>query len=147
MAQETQKCTVQNAVSKIIWNLRSSYQSKIKRSPFEIHFNRKPNTVWKQLAFGKPSVGLLDKRKSILSKERAKDWNNDDRVEDGYMDTLIPKKNLSPTEKGYDTDYASTSKIAITRIPLQNPFKGKILRKMNGSINGDPFYSDLNTRS
>ena len=31
--------TLQLAISKIIWNLRSSFQSKIKCSPFEIHFN------------------------------------------------------------------------------------------------------------
>ena len=59
---------------------------------FEIHFNRKPNTIWKQLASGKPSIGILDK---ATSKERAKDWNADDRVEDGYKDTLIPEKNLT----------------------------------------------------
>ena len=87
MAQETQKRTLQNAVSKIIWNLRSSYQSKLKCSPFEVHFNRKSNTTWKQLASGKPSFGILDKVKSILSKERAKDWKSDDRIEDGYKDT------------------------------------------------------------
>ena len=68
-------------------------QSKIKRSPFKIHFDKKLKTIWKQLASGKPSVGILDKGKSILSKERAKDWNAVDRVEDGYKDTLIPQKN------------------------------------------------------
>ena len=73
ISEEHDKSTLQNAVSKIIWNLRSSYQSKIKCSPFEIHYNRKPNTIWKQLASGKPSFGILDKGKSILSKERAKD--------------------------------------------------------------------------
>ena len=98
------------------------------------------------MASGKPSIGFLDKGKHIISKEKAKDWNTDDRFEDGYMDTLIPKKNLSPTEKSYDTDYASTSKTAITRIPLQNPFKCKILRKTNGSINGDTFYRELNKK-
>ena len=45
ISQEHQKRTLQNAVSKVIWNLRSSYQSKIKCSPFEIHYNRKPNTI------------------------------------------------------------------------------------------------------
>ena len=45
MSQQQQESTLQNAVSKIIWNLRSSYQSKIKCSPFEINFNRKPNTI------------------------------------------------------------------------------------------------------
>ena len=56
MPQEQQKYTLQNAVSKIIWNLRLSCQSKIKCSPFEIHFNRKPNTIWIQLASRKSSI-------------------------------------------------------------------------------------------
>ena len=36
MAHEDQKRTLQDGVSKIIWNLRSSYQSEIKCSPFEM---------------------------------------------------------------------------------------------------------------
>ena len=148
ISQEHQKCTLQKAVSKIIWSLRSSYQSKIKCSPFENHYNRKPNTIWKQLASGKPSFGILDKGKSILSKERANDWNSDDRLEDGYMDDLIVivKKNQTPIEMGYDTDHASSSKIKSDRIPLQSPFKGKILRKTNGNINRDCFYKELKKR-
>ena len=122
MAQETRKCTLQDALSKIIWNSRSSYQSKIKGSAFEIHFTRKPNTIWKQLASGKPSNRFLDKGKTIISKERAKDWNADDRVEDGYKDTLISKKNMTPAEKGYDTGYPSTSKLSTSRLPLRSPF-------------------------
>ena len=50
MSLEQQKLKLQTAISKIIWNLRSSFQSKIKCSPFEIHFSRKSNTIWKQLA-------------------------------------------------------------------------------------------------
>ena len=146
ISKEHHKCTLQNAVSKIIWNLRSTYQSKIKCSPFEIHYNRKPNTIWKQLASGKPSFGILDKGKSILSKERAKDWNADDRLEDGYKEGLIAKKNQTPTEKGYDTDYTSSSKITPNRLPIKSPFKGKILRKTNGNINRDCFYKELNKR-
>ena len=80
------------------------------------------------MASGKPSIGFLDKGKSIISKERAKDWNADNRAEDGYKDTLIPMKNEPPTEKGYDSNYPSTSKTEVTRIPLQSPFKGKLLR-------------------
>ena len=130
ISKEHQKCTLQNAVSKIIRNLRSTYQSKIKFSPFEIHYNRKPNTIWKQLASGKPSFGILDKGKSILSKERAKDWNADDRLEDGYKDDLVAKKNQTPTEKGYDTDYASSSKIKPNRLPIKSPFKVKSFGKL-----------------
>ena len=146
ISKEHHKTTLQNAVSKIIWNLRSTFQSKIKCSTFEIHYNRKSNTIWKQLASGKPSFGILDKGKSILSKDRAKDWNADDRIEDGYKDDLIAKKNQNPTEKGYDTDYASSSKMTQNRIPIESPFKGKILRKTNGNINRDCFYKELNKR-
>ena len=146
ISKEHQKCTLQNAISKITWNLRSSYQSKIKCSPFEIHYNRKPNTIWKQLASGKPSFGILEKGNSILSKKRAKDWNADDRLEDGYKDDLVAKKNQTPIEKGYDTDNASSSKIKPNRLPIKSPFKGKILRKTNGNINRDCFYEELNKR-
>ena len=111
-----------------------------------INYNRKPNTICKQLASGKPSFGILDKGKSILSKERAKDWNADDRLEDGYKDDLVAKKNQTPTEKGYDTDYASSSKIKPNRLPIKSPFKDKILRKTNGNINRDFFYRELNQR-
>ena len=45
MSLEQQKPTLQFSVSRIIWNLHSSFQSKINLSPFEIHFNRKPNTI------------------------------------------------------------------------------------------------------
>ena len=62
----------------------------------------------------------------------------------GHLD---PKKNHPSTEKGYDTDYASTSKTATTRVSLQSPFEGKTLRKTNGSINGDPFHRELNKKS
>ena len=79
----------------------------------------------KQLASGKPSFGILDKGKSILSKEWAKDWNADDRLEDGYKDDLVAKKNQTPTKKGYDTNYASSSKIKPDRLPIKSPFKGQ----------------------
>ena len=143
MSLEQQKPTLQTVISKIIWNLRSSFQSKIKCSPFEIHFNRKPNTIWKQLASSKLSGGFLDKGKSILSRERALDSNADDRIEDGYKDSLEPKKNQSPLEKGYDSDLPTTSKPSSSRVALNSPFKGNLLRKTNGSINGNPFYKQL----
>ena len=64
-----------------------------------MHFNRKPNTIWKELASDEPSNRILDLGKSILSKERAKNWNAEDRVEDRCKDMLIPEKNLTPAEK------------------------------------------------
>ena len=100
-------------------------------------FNGKPNTIWKQLSSDKPSNGILDKGKLILCKERAKDWNADDRMEDGYKYTVIPKKNQTSLEKGYESDNPSTSKPSPSRLPLQNPFEGKIIWKTN------PFYKEL----
>ena len=143
MSLEQQKPTLQFAISRIIWNLRSSFQSKIKCSPFEIHFNRKSNTIWKQLASRKLSGEILDKGKSVLSKESAFDWNADDRIEDGYKDCLVPKKNQSPLEKGYDSDHPRASKPSSSRVSLNSPSKLKLLRKTNGSKNGNPFNKQL----
>ena len=79
-------------------------------------------------------------------KKRANDWNTDDRFDDEYKDNLISKKNQPASEKGYDTDYAATSKTHTDRIPLQSPFQGEILRKTNGTISRDPLYKELNKR-
>ena len=143
MSLEQQKPILQLFISRFIWNLRSSFQSKTKCSSFDIHFNRKPNTIWKQLASSKLSGEFLDEGKSILSKERALDWNADDRIEDGYKDSLVPKKNQSPLEKRYDSDYPTASKPSSSRVSLNSPFKGKILRKTKGSKNRNPFYIQL----
>ena len=67
-------------------------------------------------------------------------------MEDAYKDTLIPRKNLTLTEKVYDIDYASTSKTPTSRLPLQSPFKGKTLRKTIEIINGNPNYKELNKK-
>ena len=85
----------------------------------------------------------MDKGKSILSRERALDWNADDRIEDGYKDFLVPKKNQSPLEKGYNSDLPTTSKPSSSRVSLNSPVKGNLLRKTNGSINKNPFYKQL----
>ena len=59
---------------------------------------------------------------------------------------MVAKKNQSPIEKVYDTDYASSSKIKPNRLPIKSPSKSKILRKTNGNINRDCFYKELNRR-
>ena len=92
--------------------------------------------------FAKPSIGISDKEKSILSKERANDSNADDRFEDGYKDNMISKKNQQASEKGCDTDYAATSKSHTDRIPLQSPFKGKSFGKGT-----EPLTETLSLRS
>ena len=43
-------------------------------------------------------------------------------------------------EKGYDSDLPTTSKPSSSRVALNSPFKGNLLQKTNGSINGNPFY-------
>ena len=73
MGRELQNYKVQDAISELNWNHRPSQRSKIKCYPFEIHFNGKSNTNWKQFASCKLSHGILDKRKSMLYKERALD--------------------------------------------------------------------------
>ena len=68
MAFEQQKPNLQEAVWKVIWNPRSSFQSKINCSPFEIRFNRTPNTIWKQLAYKKLSDEFLDKKNQSYAR-------------------------------------------------------------------------------
>ena len=41
------KPSLNTAIDKIIWNIRSTKQSSIGCSPFSKHFNRSPNTFWK----------------------------------------------------------------------------------------------------
>ena len=107
MTHEYQKPSLQHVFSKTIWYFYSFFQSKVKCSPFEIHFNRKKtNTIWKQLASNYLSDGNLDKVKSTLSKEWALDWKSDDQF---------------PFEKGYESDYPSPSKPSSSRMSLQSP--------------------------
>ena len=95
------------------------------------------------MASSKLSGGFLDKGKSILSKKRSLDWNADARIEDGYKDSLTPKKDQSTLEKGYDSDHPTASKPSSSRVSLNSPFKGKLLRNSNGSKNGNPFFKQL----
>ena len=43
------KRSLNTAIDKIIWTIRSTKQSSIGCSPFSKHFNRSPNTFWKSL--------------------------------------------------------------------------------------------------
>ena len=61
MSLDQQKPTLQLAISKIIWNLRSLFQSKINCSPFEIYFNRKPNTIFSRLPLHSPFKSKIHK--------------------------------------------------------------------------------------
>ena len=77
------KSSLNTAIDKIIWNIRSTKQSSIGCFPFSKHFNISPNTFLKSLV----SLAIcLDKGKSILTKDRAQDWGADDAFEDGYLE-------------------------------------------------------------
>ena len=113
--------SLNDVFSHITWNLRSSFQSSVKISPFERHFTRKPSTTWKSLASDK-FINISDKGKYILSKVRARNWGSDDKTEDGYVDEPLPKKNnADPTQKGNDSKN-QTRTTQDNRVPINNPF-------------------------
>ena len=104
--------------------------------------------IWKQLASNNLSNGILDKRKSILSKGRALDRNSDDGAEDEFKNTIISRKNQYPLEKGYQSDYLFPSfQQSFSKTPLQSPFKGNIFRKRKESIKGNAFIGNLIRKS
>ena len=87
--------SLNTTIDKNIWNIRSTIQSSIGCSPFPKHFNRSPDTFWKSLV---SHAIILDKGKSILSKDREQDWGADDAFEDGYL------KNIASDERWYEID-------------------------------------------
>ena len=107
------KPTLNAAIDRIIYNLRSTKQPSIECFPFSKHFNRSPNTFWKSLVLHAIN---LDKGKSIVSKERAQDWGANDIVEDGYLEETIPDS------RGYESDPNDKTDQVIPRAPLSNPF-------------------------
>ena len=74
------KPTLNAAIDKVIWNIRSTKQTSIGCSPFSKHFNRSPNTVWKSQV---SHAINFDKGKSIKSRDRAQDWGINDTIKVG----------------------------------------------------------------
>ena len=93
MSFELPKPQLNASIGKMIWNLRISKQSAIGCTPFEKQFNRTANTRWKNLMSDNDH---LDKGKSIISKQRASNWELHDGAEDGYLDE--EKNSLSDPE-------------------------------------------------
>ena len=130
------KPSLNTAIDKIIWNIRSTKQSSIGCSPFSKHFNRSPNTFWKSLVSHAIS---LDKGKLILSKDRVQDWGADDAFEDGYLE------NRAMDERGYESDPADKADRNLQRAPLANPFSqgGNWFRRTVNRREGEPYFKPL----
>ena len=130
------KPSLNTAIDKIIWNIRSTKQSSIGCSPFSKHFNRSPNTFWKSLVSHAIS---LDKGKSILSKDRAQDWGADDVFEDGYLE------NIATDKRGYESDPSDKVDRNLHRAPLSNPFSqgGNWFRRSVNRREGEPYFKPL----
>ena len=133
------KPSLNTAIDKIIWNIRSTKQSSIGCSPFSKHFNRSPNTFWKSLVSHAIS---LDKGKSILTKDRAQDWGADDAFEDGYLE------DRAIDERGYESDPAEKVDRNLQRAPLSNPFSqgGNWFRKTVHRREGEPYFKPLGSK-
>ena len=133
------KPSLNTAIDKIIWNIRSTKQSSIGCSPFSKHFNRSPNTFWKSLVSHAIS---LDKGKSILTKDRAQNWGADDAFEDGYLEDRAIE------ERGYESDPADKVDRNLQRAPLSNPFSqgGNWFRKTVNRREGEPYFKPLGSK-
>ena len=107
------KTSLNTAIDKIIWKIRSMKQSSIGCSPFSKHFNRSPNTYWKSLV---SRAINLDKGKSKMSRDRAEDWGAIDTFEDSYLENAVADK------RGYESDPTDKPDRSLQRAPLSNPF-------------------------
>ena len=92
------KPTLNVAIDKIVWNIRSTKQSSIECSSFSKHFERLLNTIWKSLV--SHAIELI-KGNSIMSKDRSQEWGTDDNIEDGYLENSVADK------RGYENDPAA----------------------------------------
>ena len=80
MLFELPKPSLNSLIKKIICNLRITKQPSNGCTPFEKHFTGTANTRWKNLI---SFDNRLDKGKSILSDQRARNWELHDGAEDG----------------------------------------------------------------
>ena len=124
------------AIDKIIWNIRSTKQSSIGCSPFSNHLNRSPNTFSKSLV---SHAINLDKGKPIMSTDRAQDWGANDTIEEGYLDNSVADKG------GYESDPTHKPDLSLHRAPLANPFSqgGNWFRKTVNRREGEPYFKPL----
>ena len=130
------KLSLNTAIDKIIWNIRSTKQSSIGCSSFSKHF-RRFNTFWKSLVVS--HAISLDKGKSKLSKDRSQDWRADDAFEDGYLENTVRDK------RGYESDLSDKLDRNFQRASLSNPFSqgGNWFRKTVNRREGEPYFKPL----
>ena len=119
------KPTLNAAIDKIIWNLRSTKKSSNGCSPFSKQFNRSPNTFWKSLV-----------SQSVRSRVTAQNWGEDDTIEDDYLDNTVADK------MGYESDPTDKPDLSLYRTPLSNPFSqgSNWFRKTINRREGDPYF-------
>ena len=130
------KPSLNTAIDKINWSIRSSKQPSIGCSPFSKHFNRLPKLFWKSLV---SHAINLDKGKSILSMDRTQDWGANDAFEDGYLENTVGDK------RGYESDTSDKLDRNLQRAPLSNPFSqgGNLFRKTVNRREGELYFKPL----
>ena len=106
------KPSINTAIEKIFWNIRSTKQSSIGCFPFSKHFNRSPNTFWRSLV---SHAINSDKGKSIMTRDRAQDWGANDTFEDGYLE------NARTDKRGYESDPSDKLDRSLQRAPTIQP--------------------------
>ena len=127
------KPTLNAAIDKIIWNSRSTKQTFIGCSPFSKHFN---SSFWKSLV---SHANILDKGKSIMSRDRAQGWGINDTIKDGYLE------NASADKRGYQSGPTNKTDQDLQRAPLSNPLSqgGNWFRKTVNRREGELYFKHL----
>ena len=132
---------------KLSGTLESKNQSTIGCTPFEKHFNRTANTSLKNLiSFN----NRLDKGKSILSNQRARNWELHDGGEDGYldadMDTQSDNLLLAQTIPSFPAPEVynlSNGPRATKRLVSGGKYFGRATNRKNGEPYFNPIKKDI----
>ena len=130
------KPTLNAAIDKSIWSIRSTKQTSIGCCSFSKHFIRSPTTFWKSLV---SHANNLHKGKSIISRDRAQDWGINDTIEDSYLEIE------SADKRGNESDPTNKTDKDLQRAPQSNPFSqgGNWLRKTVNRREGEPYFKPL----
>ena len=126
------KPSLNSAIDKIIWNLRSTKQPSIGCTTFLKHFNRSPKNLWKSQV---SQTIDLDKRKSIKAKSRANDRRANDDTENGYLvETKSDNKSCEsdPTDKSIPVSSRASQSNPVTQ--GGNSFRTIVNREKNNKF-------------
>ena len=77
-----------------------------------------------------------------MSKNRAKNWASDERIEDGYQDAPFVNKNRNSEDKRHDS---LPSPLPVKTLSATNPKKMALLKKCKvlNRRNGEPYVRPL----